>query len=281
MRAHILFLVTITLAAASCGGSGSGGGESWDAWSGGDFEPDRTAGPAGDWWRPSPGISWQWQLSGDVDTSFEVAMYDIDLFDTPAETIAALQAEGRVVICYFSAGSWENWRADAGDFPAAVKGKTLEGWADEKWLDVRALDVLAPLMEARLDMAVAKGCDGVEPDNVDGWDNKSGFPLTGADQIAFNRWLAEAAHARDLSVGLKNDLAQIPALVDFFDWALNEQCFEYNECGMLLPFIEAGKAVFGVEYELDLEDFCEDANAMDFDWLLMNYDLDGTREACR
>ena len=273
-------LLLALLLSTSC--AGSGGEDSPDTfWGQPDFVADRTGDPAGTWWRPGPGTSWHWQLGGVLDTSFDVDMYDIDLFDTSPETIAALQAEGRVVICYFSAGSWEDWRPDAGDFPAAIIGKTLDGWPDEKWLDVRALDVLGPLLEARLDMAVAKGCDGVEPDNVDGWDNASGFPLSGADQIAFNRWLAGAAHARNLSVGLKNDLSQIPALVDFFDWALNEQCFEYDECETLLPFIEAGKAVFGVEYELDLEDFCDAANGMDFDWLLMEYDLDGSREACR
>jgi hypothetical protein len=283
MRSFAL-LLSLLILTVSCGGSGgddSGDETSDDARGGADFSPDRTGVADGPWWRPAPGTSWQWQLSGTLDTSYDVDMYDIDLFDTSAETIAALQADGRIVICYFSAGSWEEWRPDAGDFPAAVIGKTLDGWPDEKWLDVRAVDTLAPILEARLDMAVAKGCDGVEPDNVDAWDNKSGFPLTGADQIRFNRWLSDAAHARDLSVGLKNDLAQIPALVDFFDWALNEQCFEYDECGALLPFVEAGKAVFGVEYELDLEDFCEEANAMDFDWLLMEWDLDGSREACR
>ena len=89
------------------------------------------------------------------------------------------------------------------------------------------------------------------------------------------------AHARELSVGLKNDLDQVSQLVDDFDWALNEQCFEYDECDMLLPFVKAGKAVFGVEYELDTAEFCAQANAMDFDWLKKNYDLDAERESCR
>ena len=275
-----LSLLIIALASACGGGDGDGGGGG-DVSGVGDVTADRAGEPAGAWWRPAPGTSWQWQLSGDLDLSYDVDMYDIDLFDTPAETIAALQADGRVVICYFSAGSWEDWRPDAAEFSAEVLGETLEGWEDERWLDVRELAALAPILEGRLDLAVAKGCDGVEPDNVDAYQNDSGFALSGADQIAFNRWIAEAAHSRDLSVGLKNDLDQIPALVDWFDWALNEQCFQYDECDALLPFIEDGKAVFGVEYELDAGDFCDDANAMDLDWLVMTYDLDGGREACR
>ncbi|MBU0512235.1 MAG: endo alpha-1,4 polygalactosaminidase [Chloroflexi bacterium] len=236
-----------------------------------------------DWWQPAPGTSWQWQLSGDIDTSFDVQMYDIDLFDTPQNVIDQLHADGRIVICYLSAGSWEEWRDDAGQFPAPVIGEPLEGWEGEYWLDIRQLDVLGPLMGARLDAAVQKNCDGVEPDNVNAYEdgNDAGFPLTYQDQIVYNIWLAEQAHARGLSIGLKNDLEQIDDLLPYFDWALNESCFYYDECDALLPFVQTGKAVFGVEYELSPDDFCSQANAMNFDWLKKNWDLDAWREACR
>ena len=233
------------------------------------------------WWRPHPGTSWQWQLSGAIDTSVDARMYDIDLFETSRATIDRLHQDGRVVICYFSAGSRENWRPDRDRFPSSVLGKTLAGWPDEQWLDIRRLDVLAPIMEARLDLAVDKGCDGVEPDNVDGYANDTGFPLSGHDQLRFNRWLARAAHSRGLSVGLKNDLNQVRELVDDFDWALNEQCFQYNECDRLTPFIQRGKAVFGVEYQGDPATFCPRANSMNFDWLKKNLALGAWRIPCR
>ena len=131
---------------------------------------------------------------------------------------------------------------------------------------------------------MAKQCDGVEPDNVDGYSNDSGFPLSAADQLAYNIWLADQAHSRNLSIGLKNDLDQILALQPYFDWALNEQCFQFEECDQLLPFIQANKAVFGVEYEeegANPSNFCPQANALNFDWLLKRYDLDSFRIACR
>ena len=56
-------------------------------------------------------------------------------------------------------------------------------------------------MQARLDLAVSKGCVGVEPDNVDGYQNSSGFPLTAADQLAYNRFLAGEARARGGAAG--------------------------------------------------------------------------------
>jgi hypothetical protein len=208
-------------------------------------------------------------------------MYDIDLFDVPQEVMDELHDDGRIVICYFSAGSYENWRPDAGDFPAVVLGNPLDGWPGERWLDIRRLDLLGPIMAARLDLAVQKGCDGVEPDNVDGSANNSGFPLTADDQLTYNIWLSTESHQRSLSIGLKNDLDQIPQLPPYFDWALNEQCFQYDECELLLPFVNAGKAVFGVEYEGDPAEICPQAIIYNFDWLFKDIDLGPERFSCR
>src|SRR5512143_2110882 len=111
-----------------------------------------------DWWRPSPGTSWQIQFTGVLDLSLDVQMYDLDLFDTPHESIEALHAAGQRVVCYFSAGSWEDWRPDAGVFPESLLGNDLEGWPGERWLDIRQLDTLSPIMAKRLDLAAQKGC---------------------------------------------------------------------------------------------------------------------------
>jgi hypothetical protein len=234
-----------------------------------------------DRWRPAPGTSWQWQLSGTIDTTIDVEMYDIDLFDTPTATISDLKAAGRAVICYFSAGSWEDWRPDAGDYPPEVLGNPLDGWPGERWVDIRRIDLLGPILEARLDLASGKGCTGVEPDNMDAYQNGSGFPLQAGDQLTFNRWVAARAHARGLSVGLKNDLDQVPDLVADFDWALNEQCYEYAECHLLQPFIDAGKAVFGVEYSGDELVFCPYFNGLSYSWLKKHLDLGAWRIDCR
>ena len=235
--------------------------------------------PPGGLWQPLPGSSWQWQLQGAIDTTVKAEIFDIDLFDVPQKTIDTLHAKGSKVICYFSAGSWENWRPDANDFPDSVKGRS-NGWPGEKWLDIRQIDVLAPIVGARLDLAVEKGCDAVEPDNIDGYSNNTGFPLGYQDQLAYNRFLADEAHARGLSIALKNDLDQVVDLVSEFDFAVNEQCFEYNECDLLLPFVEAGKAVLAVEYQGSPESFCPKANQMGMDVLKKRMDLDAWRIDC-
>jgi hypothetical protein len=235
------------------------------------------AGP--DRWVPRASDSWQWQLEGDLNTTYDVDVYDIDLFDAPAETIRAIQSNGAHVICYFSAGSWEEWRDDAGDIDASAIGRTLDGWEDERWLDITHPSVSA-VMAARLDLAVEKGCDGVEPDNVSGHGNDTGFDLGRTDQITYNRWLAEQAHRRELSIGLKNSLDLVADLVDDFDFSINEECWEYDECAQLVPFVAAGKAVFNAEYAERFVDHpdsvCDRAIDKGFRTLILPLDLDDT-----
>ena len=144
-----------------------------------------------------------------MDQSVDVDMYDIDLFDNDAAIVAALHAQSRRVVCYMNAGGWEDWRPDAGQFPDEVIGANLDDWEGERWLDIRRIDVLGPIIEARMDLCAAKGFDGIEPDNIDGFLNDTGFALTYEDQRLYNIWLANAAHNRGLSIGLKNDMEQI------------------------------------------------------------------------
>jgi hypothetical protein len=207
-------------------------------------------------WTPAPTDSVQVQLSGTVDTSVEADVFYVDGDETPRATVDALHDKGAHVVCYMSGGSWENYRRDARRFPERVLGRRLEGWPNERWLDVRKTKVLLPIMERRLDRCAAKGFDAADFDNVDGYQNKSGFPLTGRDQLRYDRALARAAHARGLSASLKNDVGQVGRLAGAFDMALNEQCLVYDECGRYKAFIDAGKAVFHIEYEGEWKGSC-------------------------
>jgi len=225
-------------------------------------------------------VSWQIQYTGEIDINLDVDVFNLDLFDTSSSVIEALHQRDIFVMCYFSAGSYEDWRPDVSHFPSEVLDKDMEGWAGEKWLDIRRLDLLAPIMEARLDLAVQKGCDGVDPDNVNGYVNDTGFSINFSDQLAYNIFLAEAAHSRGLAIGLKNDLEQVSELLPYFDWILNEECFTYQECDALLPFVQAGKPVFVVEYELLPQEFCPQANQMGLNALHKHWELDAYRIDC-
>ena len=274
--------VALLLVLAGCTSGGPGGQPTGRPGSGDTAPstgPSTSPAPGAPHWQPTPGTSWQWQLSGTVDTGVDAAVYDIDGFDTSAATVAALHAKGRKVICYVNAGAYEDFRPDRSAYPAALLGSG-NGWQGERWLDIRRLDVLRPILGKRFDLCRSKGFDAVEPDNVDGYQNDSGFPLTPADQLAFNRMVAGLAHARGLGVGLKNDLDQVPQLVGDFDFAVNEQCAEYRECDALTPFVERGKAVFEAEYNLPTAAFCPQARRLGFSALRKHLDLDAWRQAC-
>jgi len=228
-------------------------------------------------WQPSLDTSWQWQLSDPVDPLINVEMYDIDLFDNDADMVAALHEQGKKAICYISVGSWEDWRPDKDQFPEEVIGKKYDSWPGERWLDIRRIDLLAPIMRARFDECQAKGFDGIEPDNIDGYSNDTGFPLTYQDQLEYNLWLAEEAHARGLSIGLKNDSEQVDDLLPFYDWALTEDCFAEEWCEEVLPF------VFAAEYTdtgITLDEICGQASVMNINVILKHRDLDAYRATC-
>ncbi|MFK0104117.1 endo alpha-1,4 polygalactosaminidase [Streptomyces sp. NPDC091217] len=239
----------------------------------------RTGTRAKSLWRPRPGLAWQWQLDGEVDPTVDVPVYDIDGFENSKADVARLHRDGRKVICYVDVGAWENFRPDKDAFPRSLLGRT-DGWAGERWLDIRRLSVLRPIMERRFDMCRDKGFDAVEPDLVEGYGNDTGFPLTAADQLRYNRVIAGLAHDRGLSVGLKNDLPQIPHLLADFDFAVNEECAQYDECALLTPFVRAHKAVFHVEYREAPSAFCAESRRLGLSSMQKKPNLGVWRRPC-
>jgi glycosyl hydrolase family 114 len=255
-------------------------------------------------WKPKPGTTWQWQITGRVDTTVAPAdMYDIDMQDAMpsarsvsvpgfgsvnwpkgdnAGVIDTLHRLGKVVICYMDSGAWESYRPDASLFPAAVIGNNT-GWDGERWLDIRLASraSFAPLIWSRMDVARSIGCDGIEPDQNNPIGNDPGFPITVADQTSWYLEVATQAHARGLSVGMKNGIESInTATVSAFDWALNEECFQYDECDTLAPFVRAGKAVFQVEYQGNASTFCPVAIQDRFSTMKKRLDLASWRQTC-
>jgi hypothetical protein len=222
-------------------------------------------------------------LTGALNSGVNAAIFDVDLFETRANQVAALHSQGKKAFCYISVGSWENWRPDKDKFPKIVLGKEYDGWPGEKWLDIRRIDLLAPILRDRLDLCAKKGFDGLEPDNIDGYLNDTGFPLTYQDQLKFNIWLSREAHARGLSIGLKNDSDQVADLLPYFDWALTEDCFDQGWCTDMSPFIRNGKPVFAAEYTdtgITLGDICPQAEKLQFSPILKHRNLDAFRRVC-
>jgi hypothetical protein len=125
-------------------------------------------------------------------------------------------------------------------------------------------------------MCARKGFDALEPDNIDGWDNNTGFPITGAQQVAYDSWIAQTAHQLGLAVFQKNDPEQAATLEPYFDGDLDEQCRQYAECGDLQPYLNAGKPVLDAEYKSSLyPGFCTADNAGGIMGALFNTALNG------
>src|ERR1700730_1898821 len=206
-------------------------------------------------WAPPRHLTWYLQLQGTVNNSQPVAAYDIDGFDNSAAEVSTLHAQGKHVICCGGAGPYEPGRPDSSRFPPSSMGAAVQGWPGERWLDIRQLSTLEPIMSARCEMCREKGFDAVEPDNMDGYSNNTGFPLSAQQQLTYNEWVAGEAHSLGLAVFQKNDGEQTGQLQPHFDGALNEQCNQYSECASFQPYPAAAKPVLNAEYGLSTSSF--------------------------
>jgi hypothetical protein len=216
-------------------------------------------------------------------------VFDIDLWADPSLTdgaaipnaaaVAAIHAAGKRAICYVQAGTAERFRPDYEQFTAfdAACGGCLIGkpfsavFPNEYWVNVSNDDgqiaFLLGVVEARVALCDAAGFDGVEFDVVDAYAQGAavtGFAIAAETQLAYDQELANLAHRYGLTAALKNNLGQRTDLLPYFDYAVNEQCHEFDECGDYAAWIAAGKAVFAVEYRIGRRRFCGEANAAGF-----------------
>ncbi|TKX19031.1 putative glycoside-hydrolase family GH114 protein [Elsinoe australis] len=252
------------------------------------------AAPAKKVWQPAAGTSWQIVLdekcAATTALAVDVQAYDLDLFDTDVATINALHAKGKKVMCYFSAGSYEPYRPDSKQFKSDDMGSVMEGWEDEKWLKTNSANV-RKIMAARIALAATKGCDAIDPDNVDGYSNTNGIGLKQADAVNYVQWMSQQATSKGMSIGLKNAGDLVPKVMSSVHFSVNEQCHQYNECAKFQPFIKANKPVFNIEYPGSINTkakvagtnkYCNSASTKSagFSTILKNMDLDVNVNLC-
>jgi hypothetical protein len=227
----------------------------------------------------SPVHSFEWVLS-EVPDPVQLAgidYVDIDGFEASAETVAKLKEQGSIVIGYISVGSIEEWRPDVGNFSDEIIGNSYDGWEGERWLDIGNLELIKSPLEARLDMLVEKGFDAVEPDNLDGYEANTGFDISTQKTLEFLEWLVQAAHDRGLLIGQKNIPEFTNDLYQSFDFVLTEDAFAQGWAADVSAYRSLDKPVFMVEYtdeDGDWVEACEQAEELDYTFLLKNRDLD-------
>ncbi len=208
--------------------------------------------------------------------------YDIDGFDNTAATVSALHAHGDHVICYIEVGAAETYRPDYAQFPVADLGSQVSGYPSERYLNIGDAAVTR-VIEARISMCAAKGFDAVEPDIDDSYTDSTGFAITQTQNVRYDTTLAAYSHGLGLAWGLKNgdDPSFAAAMQPAADFALDEQCHQYDTCSSFDPFASAGKAVLEVEYSVTPSQFCPAANSADEDALKLDVSLSGGRIPCR
>jgi hypothetical protein len=205
------------------------------------------------WWVPTTSDTFQWDLEEPVDTSVPATVYDIDWENNSASVVQTLHSLNRHVVCYVDVGTWESYRSDAKDYPPSILGKKLPGYPQERFVDIRALDKLGPILQKRFETCKTKGFDAVEPDNMDTYtykptEKKTGFPLTAKDEIAFITWFVVQVHGLGMSILQKNDPGQTDQVQNQFDFALLEQCAQYGFCKRYELYHASSRAVFDTEY---------------------------------
>ena len=220
--------------------------------------------------------SWHLQLAGSVNIALNRDVFDIDLYDSSMADIASLQQRGVYVIAYFNGGAWQPDKPDSDMYPDSVIGtEPMKGWPQERWLDIRQLGILRPLIRNKLLIAKSKGFNGVDPDNMDGYSNTKEFKLSKAHQLAFNRMVAQEAKLLGLGVFLKNADGLVSDLAPDFDGAVVEEAFRYNEAASYQPFRDNHKPVFEIEYRAFTKAQVKEATARGFNCIQGKLALNG------
>lgn len=191
-------------------------------------------------------MRWDWQIGAasllmrNAGNGGAVDIYDVDGFNTAASTVSAIKTSWVAAtlphprtLCYIDLGSWEDFRADGALFPPQTLGNALNGFPNERWIDVRQLGALQPVIDARLrNQCAAKGFDGVEVDNIDGFDpsTTTGFQLTEQDGQAFLAYIYNKIHSLGMAAIWKNEPYATAWGHAYTDGAIVEQCYEFTEC---------------------------------------------------
>jgi uncharacterized repeat protein (TIGR01451 family) len=272
---------------------------------------------------PTGKISWDWQIGASGDSNVVVpsgaVLMDVDGFNTSASKVSSLKAQGIYTVCYIDAGSYEDGRPDSSLYPAYLKIFKDEQWnewfldvkdvfrpiqptgtklVNNKWVDASGTPLnglptagaFGPLLEARLKMCADKGFDALEPDNLQNDENAGGL-ITNQQQIDFNGWVADTAHAYGLAAFQKNGPDKVllkdktgKMMVEKFDGILNEECQQFNECGPLAEYVKRGKLALNTEYAGSLN--CTLSNSLVINSIFKDLNLTGgnmakyTRKTC-
>jgi len=238
---------------------------------------------SGDWYKPAKQVKWSWQMSTDVDSVDEVEVYVVDLFKQGSGEIEAIKSDSNKVMCMFHSAQVNDDDPDQDKYSDANKGGYVDANETTSWLNITLVNVQNNILK-RVDLAKEKGCDGVVPRDTDMYSlSDTGISIDAAKQESFNKKLANYAHDNNLSVGLEDSKNQISTLVEYYDFAVVNECYANEECDSYKQFIDSDKPVLDAEFNKTYytdttmqETVCSDAKARGFSTILVSSDLNNT-----
>jgi len=261
---------------------------------------------------PSPGSANIW----DTDLFQDSNQPNAGIPTGRSPVVRAIHAAGHYSICYVEVGAYQEGFPDNAHFARSDyggvgdKATQMQGYSNEYWFDLTgfrnyvpgrhgtlkgAAVNIAQALDKRFGWCKKEGQDAVEPDDLDGYTNKSTggqtpWGMTQADAAGFERWLAYDIHSHGLAAFQKNDGANATAGARMFDGMVIEECNYYKDpCtgagGDATAYLARHKPVLNAEYTADGETtggFCSADESAGIVGALFSVDLDGsTYRPCR
>jgi hypothetical protein len=276
------------------------------------------------WWHPravgpNRGPEFQWELDHALNIrsvtdmgngvtnglrrkARNVTVYDIDGIVNPASTVKALHRLHDKVICYIEIGAAGNYYSAAQEGIPVTYFAQLQAAGDlgaaepgfpEFYLNINTRSTFRIIKTMIRQQCFRKGFDAVEPDIDDSYTDATGFKITEAENIRFDKMLGAYAHKLGLAWGQKNgdnDPQFSAALEPTADFLIDEECNFFDTCAIVTPpYVKAGKLVLNAEYTddwgsnatADLAKFCAYDISHHVDGTLFTAALAGQRNPCR
>lgn len=234
-------------------------------------------------WNPAPDAKFDLQFTTPMQLQRQVDFLVLDLADALPNEIQTVNDNGAAAVCYFNGGSVNTQDDDFELVEPLVIGRSLNTDPQERWLDIRQIDEIADLIRNRLDLCVDKGFQAALVGNLENFLFRSGFPIGQRQQLAFNQFIADEAHARGLGIGLWNSRSQITPLSNNYDFVLVSDCFSEGWCNETQPFVDMGKPAFIVEFaeaERNDVEFCRASQTFGAMGIIKRRILDGWLRLC-
>jgi hypothetical protein len=228
--------------------------------------------------------TWDWQQNEPYEFGRK-----LDVFvttpgrDTRTGVVRMSMINKTKVVCPVSVGTVASTDFFANMYPPQVVGNAVEGRAETHYLDIRNMNAILLLVGKRFNKCQAEQHSVILATDLDSHLVDGDFDISAEDVVAYATALAKIAHDLDMEIVQKDVPDLTPQLVDIFDFALTESCYQDGWCGDMQPYLNAGKIVLDAEYNdrpINWAEACEYAANNGISMILKDRDLTADLQTC-